>query len=266
MRVAVIQMSCKTYDKKANFEIATPLIKKACENGAKLIALPELFNTGYCCYENEWDLAENFGGETEQFLRQFTEKYGVTFIAGFAEKSSIRGLNYDSVMYVSPEYDTDSYNKIYLWGAEKNRFLKGNTQKLWKCGQAVISPLICYEIGFPELSKTGALNGADILCCCSAFNKYRLYAWELNTRARALETGCYVLASNLYGKEDDLNYCGCSRIVAPTGNVIAQATMPNEVIEADIDLEFVKKQRCDLPYLRDIDTDFTAKLYSEIQK
>lgn len=266
MKTAVIQMNCITYDKKKNFEIAAGLIEKAGEYGAELIVLPELFNTGYCSTERDWELSETTGGETEKFLRKYAEKYSCTIIGGFVEKSDIGGLVYNSLMFVSPGKETGIYRKMYLWGPEKNRFLKGSSLCIWEAQGAEISPQICYELGFSENAKISALNGAEIMIYSSAFGKARLYAWDINSRARAVETGCYILASNHGGSEDGLEFCGHSRIVDPQGNVLCEAENDNDVIMADIDIEKVYGQRNDLPYLRDINTEFIFQEYGKIKK
>lgn len=266
MKVAVIQMDCKTYDKKANFQIASGLIEKAGEAGARLILLPELFNTGYCSTEKDWELSEYVDGETEKFLKKYCKKYSCSIMAGFVEKSNVDGLTYNSLMYVTPDKDSLSYKKMYLWGAEKNRFIKGDELTVWECDGIKVSPNICFEVGFSENSKIEALNGANILCFSSAFGMQRLYAWELATRARALETGCYVLASNHSATEADIEFCGHSRIINPMGDVIAEAQNDNDVIIADIDLDMVAKQRDAIPYLRDINTEMVSEYYSLIKK
>ena len=99
MKVAVIQMTCTIGDKNANFEKAAPMIEEACQNGAKLIVLPELFNTGYCC-KDDWALAETGNDKTYEFLKYYTVKYDTSIMAGFIERSNVPGLVYNSVMYV----------------------------------------------------------------------------------------------------------------------------------------------------------------------
>ena len=269
MKAAAIQMNCIPYDKKANFSIAAGLIERACKEGAKLIALPELFNTGYCCYEREWEYAEDLYGETAEFLWGFARKYGCTLIGGFSKKAGTAGLCYNSLMLISPHANRDSYSKMYLWGDEKNRFIKGRDIMLWSFDGITVAPQICYEIGFPENAKIAALKGAQVIVNCAAFNALRLNVWDIATRSRAIETGCYVIAANHSSTEHDpkdIHYCAHSRIVDPKGHILAEATEDNDVITADIDLSKIYEQRDFLPYLRDIDTSLTAARYGEIVK
>ena len=128
MKVAVIQMTCTIGDKNANFEKAAPMIEEACQNGAKLIVLPELFNSGYCC-KDDWALAETGNDKTYEFLKYYTVKYDTSIMAGFIERSNVPGLVYNSVMYVHKNEKAKIYRKMYLWGAEKNRFIRGFVMK-----------------------------------------------------------------------------------------------------------------------------------------
>lgn len=266
MKVAVAQMKCKTYDKQKNFEIATKLIEEAVEKGAKIVVLPELFNTGYCSTEKDWELAEKSGEETEKFLQGLAEKYNCSIFGGFVEKSNVQGLVYNSLMMVSPKEETKIYRKMYLWGAEKNRFIAGNKLSVWRTNGMTVAPQICYEVGFSENAKISALNGAECLIYSSAFGVARYYTWDIATRARALETGCYVIASNHSDVEGDIEFCAHSRIVDPQGTVLCECEEENSVVVADIDLDFVYEQRNALPYLRDIQTKMISEEYAIVNR
>ena len=266
MKVAAAQMKCVTYDKKANFEIARNLIEKAVKKNVKLIVLPELFNTGYCCTKRDWELAEEQEGETETFLRELSDRYSCAIIGGFVERSNVKGLVYNSLMYVALGQVVQTYRKMYLWGAEKNRFIAGDSLTDWDMNGISIAPQICYESGFSENAKIAALNGAELLIYSSAFGSARYYAWDINSKARAVETGCYVIASNHAGTEGDIEFCAGSRIIDPSGNIIAQAEGENDLAIADIDPDIVYAQRDALPYLRDIRTKWIADHYAVIEK
>lgn len=135
---------------QADFSAAAPLIERACKEGADIIALPELFKTGYCCFEREWSYAEDLYGETAEFLWDFAQRYGCTLIGGFSERAEVAGLCYNSLMLISPHAEKDSCRKMYLWGDEKNRFIRGRDIKLWSLNGVADTPRICYEAGFPE--------------------------------------------------------------------------------------------------------------------
>ena len=121
-------------------------------------------------------------------------------------------------------------------------------------GDLRIGTQICYEIGFPELSRLQVLRGANVMIYPSAFGRARYYAWDINSRARALENGMFVIAVNRAGVDDNtVFFGGHSRIVAPDGSVLAEAGMEDEVISAELDLDLVAQNRRTIPYLRDLD-------------
>lgn len=104
------------------------------------------------------------------------------------------------------------------------------------------------------------MQGANILVYPSAFGSARIYAWDITTKARALENACYVIAANRTGIEKgETAFGGHSRIVDPTGKVIVEATENDEVIVAEIDLALVQEQRKRIPYLKDLNTSLVIK-------
>ncbi|SSS89070.1 amidohydrolase [Acinetobacter baumannii] len=115
-------------------------------------------------------------------------------------------------------------------------------------------------MGFPEGARILALKGADLIIYPSAFGEERYYAWDIATKARALENGCYVIAANRTGIEKgETIFGGHSRILDPKGNILAEATKENEVIVTEIDMNKVSEQRKTIPYLRDLNNEIVIR-------
>jgi predicted amidohydrolase len=253
MKASCIQMNTVLGNKLENLKKAERLIERAAREGVKLIVLPELFNTGYRVEEHDAALAETIPGETTEWMTTLSQKYDLYLIGCILESHISRGLVYDTAVMTGPKGVLGSYRKQNLWDTEKNRFAKGNELTLIDIGDVKIGLLICYEVGFPEPARFLAANGADILIYSSAFGEARSYAWDLATRARALENGCYVLASNRSGTEkNETVFAGMSRIVDPKGTVLVEAEKEDDIILFDLNLETVVKQRQAIPYLRDV--------------
>ncbi|WP_019121165.1 carbon-nitrogen hydrolase family protein [Brevibacillus massiliensis] len=253
LNVAAIQMNCLPGDKAGNLRKAQELVERSIKQGAKLIVLPELFNTGYRVEENDDALAEPIPGDTTNWMFELCKQNNVYIIGCILEKSEIKGVVYDTAVVVAPQGIIGTYRKIYLWDAEKLRFGKGEEYPVFDLGIARVGIQICYEIGFPEGSRILSLKGADLIVYPSAFGKARLYAWDVATRSRALENGSFVIAVNRTGTEkDETTFGGCSRIVGPQGDILAEATEEDQVIVAALDLSLVTSQRRNIPYLRDI--------------
>jgi len=256
VKIASIQMNCVLQDKQKNMEKAIDLIYEACQKGAKLIVLPELFNTGYRVEDVDIEMAENIPGETTDRLEMIAKKEKVNIIGCILEKGEITGTVYDTAFIVGPDgLYKEKYRKIYLWDQENVRFKKGNNYPVVDIGWAKVGLQICYEVGFPEGARILSLKGANIIAYPSAFGLARLYAWDIATRSRALENGVYVIASNRTGTEKNVTiFAGHSRIIDPRGRILSEATKMDEVIISEISINEVTKQRRQIPYLRDLNT------------
>lgn len=253
VKIAAIQMDCVLQDLGANLAHAAELVDRAASAGAKLIVLPELFNTGYRVEERDLELAETIpGGRTTDWMWDQARRRGAYLVGAFMERDD--EALYDTAAAVGPEGFLGKYRKMYLWGAETERWGRGEDVAVIRLPFANIGLQICYEIGFPEGARKLAQAGAQIIVYTSAFGRARGYAWDLASRARALENGVFVLACNRCGQERDTSYGGLSRIVAPNTVVLAGAGADGEaVVMADIDLAEIEAQRQAIPYLKDLE-------------
>lgn len=258
--VSAIQMDCVMGDKEKNLARAEQLITEAAAKHAKLIVLPELFSTAYRVEEKDYELAEAIPGPTSTWMSKLSQKYDVTLIGCILERGEGRGIVFDTSLITTKDGLIGTYRKIHLWDQESRRFKRGDQLPIFELEWGKIGLQICYEIGFPEGARILALKGADIIVYPSAFGKPRFYAWNLATRSRALENGCFVIAPNRTGTEkQETVFGGKSRIVDPSGQILAEASSDNEVITAEIDLNLVKEQRSKIPYLKDFNKQLIIK-------
>ncbi|RVY87332.1 carbon-nitrogen hydrolase family protein [Helicobacter pylori] len=283
LKTAVIQMQSKPYALNENLQLALNLAKEARNKGANLIVLPELFDSGYCVNDKDADFGldfkaidhseETLKNETLRALSDFAKSSDTHIVACSIEKNNKK--LYDSAYIIPPKGGiVGKHRKIYLWGDEKSRFKRGKKYEVFTLDfgdfSAKVGLQICYEIGFGVGANLLALQGAEILIYPSAFGKARAYNWDLLSKARALENGCFVCACNHSGEETNaqlkqtLEFAGDSRIIAPNGKIIAQATKLNEVIIAEMDLNEVALQRQKIPYLQDFDTKLTKKGFGKL--
>ncbi|MCL7749973.1 carbon-nitrogen hydrolase family protein [Halalkalibacter alkaliphilus] len=260
LRVAAIQMNCEPGNKQINLERAYQLIFEAAKAGAKLVVVPELFSTGYRVEENDVELAETIPGATSNWMVNVSKEFNITLVGCILEKDHTKGIIFDTGVVTNSSGIVGTYRKTHLWDQENTRFTKGDDLPVFQLEWGNLGIQICYEVGFPETARILALKGADIIVYPSAFGKARLYAWDLATRSRALENGCFVIAANRSGIEkSETSFGGNSRITGTQGEVLAHAVEENEVIISDIDLDEVAKQRRRIPYLRDLN----RKLFAE---
>jgi len=117
---------------------------------------------------------------------------------------------------------------------------------------------ICYDVRFAHLYRTLAKAGAQMIAVPAAFTKVSGQAhWHVLLRARAIETGCFILAPGQAGvHENGRETYGHSLIVSPWGEVLAEGGDSTDIIYADIDLTQVDVARGKIPALRH-DRDFS---------
>ncbi|WP_085990941.1 carbon-nitrogen hydrolase family protein [Oceanobacillus senegalensis] len=260
MKIAAIQLNSKS-NKQENLDKARSFITKAAVDGAELVSLPEYFNfMGQDTKKRE--NAENIpNGETTELLSQLAKKYSIFIHAGSIVEKYNDEKSYNSSFVINPEGNIIAkYHKIHLFDIgiegmptykESDRIQGGNEPVMVDLpfGKAGLS--ICYDLRFPELFRSYALNGAKILFIPAAFTRYTgMLHWEALLRARAIENQCYVVAAAQFGSHLPGKECyGNSLIIDPWGTVIARASEGEGVIMAEIDDELVKGARESIPCL-----------------
>jgi predicted amidohydrolase len=257
--VAAVQMECELGRPEVNWATAERLVAEAAGRGAKVVVLPEFFATGYRLDEDYASFAESVPGPTTRRLAEWCSRYRLDLAVGcLVENARAQGVLFNTAVAVGSEGVVGVYRKVSLWGQERLFFRGGSELPVCRTPVGRLGMLICYDTGFPEVSRGLALAGADFLCVPAAFAKARLHAWDLGTRARALENGFYIVAANRVGTEKDSVYAGHSRIVAPDGSLLADIAEGEGLAMAEIDLAKVAAERRVIPYLRDLRPEFWA--------
>jgi predicted amidohydrolase len=180
---------------------------------------------------------------------------------------------------IDPNGDiTARYDKIHMFDVDlpKGKSLR-ESNNYRPGGDAIVTPLpwgqlglsICYDLRFPHLYRDLAKAGADILVIPSAFMQVTGEAhWHVLMRARAIETGCFVIAAAQCGEHvaGRLSY-GHSLIVAPWGEVLSDGGTEEGISLANIDLSAVAKAQGHIPALthdRDYHLAATARVAADI--
>jgi omega-amidase len=248
-------------DKDKNLENAMEKIRKAASKGAKIISLPEMFTCPYS-EDNFRDYSEK---EEESMtlaaLKKLCLEEKIYLVAG-----SIPELENDNIYNTSYIINTkgeiiNKYRKLHLFDVNiKNgiRFYeslaisKGSNVITFETEFCKIGICICYDIRFPELIRNIAERGAKLIFVPAAFNKITGPPhWELLFRSRAIDNQLYIAGiSPASDCEGTFKPYANSIIVNPWGRVMARAGEEDEIIYADIDLEYLDKVREELPVLQ----------------
>lgn len=249
--IAVGQMHSDSCKVDKNFLKIETLVKEAADSGAKLIALPELCVTGYRADERFSVLAQSLDGEFVRQLRRLShDNQGIWIYTSIPESTENGEKPYNTAVLVNDRGVAAKYRKIHLWGRETEFFRAGDVLMMADTPAGKAGMHVCFDVSFPEPARCSALAGADLLMYVFAFsNPKRKYAFDALTQTRALENGCYVMASNLVGIEKDTEFFGSSCILDPAGIELANMGTQEGVACACLDRELLRKAREQYPYI-----------------
>ena len=272
IKLALAQISSKRENKNANFLKIEKLTLKAKEQAADLVIFPELSLTGYVVRDQVYELAEIIPGPTVEKVEALAKKTGMHIIFGMPELSEkTQATAFNTAVFVGPKGFIGKYRKMYLPThsvfEEKRYFRPGYQTAAFQTDLGNIGLCICYDVFFPEVLRLTRLQGAQLIVCISASPAVRRGYFEILTSARALENTAFLAYVNLAGVEDGLQFWGGSRLVGPTGDVLAKAKYDEEdFVICDVDYNDLRTAETFIPTLRDLRPELFDKLkeYSEL--
>ena len=259
-RAACIQNTA-TRDIQANVDWVCARIDEAADAGAEFIALPE--TVGLIEPVNAQIPASTYSEADDIGLAAFRDcarRHGVTILLGsqlIREGGVIfnRSFLLDSSGEIVARYDKLHMFDIELSNGESYResdaIAPGDKAVLVDASLGKFGLTICYDLRFAALYRALAKAGADIITIPAAFTQTTGKAhWHTLVRARAIETGCFIIAPNQCGLHVDRRESwGHSLIIDPWGEILADGGPEPGIIYADIDLSRVKKARDRIPAL-----------------
>ena len=261
MIVAVIQFKAST-NKEVNLKKIVTYISKASSNNAMLCAFPEFmmfYTNSFQTAKQLASLAETINGNFVSTIATAAKKNKIQVIGSFYEKSEKKDRVYDTAFVIDKLGKVIStYRKIHLYDAlgfkESNKIISGSKiTKPVKTSIGKIGMMICYDLRFPEMSRSLAAAGSEILVAPSAWVKGNMKEehWITINKTRAIENGCYVIAPDQVGNI----YCGRSLVVDPYGKILLDMKKKQGISFVNIDLNKVKQTRKILPLLKNRRTD-----------
>ena len=240
-----------------------PLVRQAVGGGAQLIATPEATNI---LQRDKAKLFEAVRPLDEDAcvtgLRALARELGVWILIGSALVRREDGqLANRSTLVGADGAVKATYDKIHMFDVDLPTGERHRESALYTPGERAavaetpwgkLGLSVCYDVRFPHLYRTLAKAGADIITVPAAFTRPTGEAhWEILLRARAIETGAFVLAPAQGGlHEDGRGTWGRSLVIGPWGEILAKAEDDEPgVIAADLDLDAVAKARAAIPAL-----------------
>lgn len=224
IQVACCQLSLEFGSVDENRNAAASAIERAARDGADVIVLPELTPSGYRFSSREElaDLAEPVDGPTVTMWCRLASELGVLIAGGFPEKAD-DGRIFNSAAIVDETGVLAVHRKTHLWDEEPSWFEFGeNAPPVVDTRHGKIGLAVCYEIEFPELIRSVALNGAQLLCAPVNWPLFPRPAGErpievVSAQAAASGNRMFVAACDRAGIERGTDWLGGSVIIDPDG-------------------------------------------------
>jgi len=247
-------------DMAANIGHVSALVRKAKADGAEFIATPE--NSGFMGANAAASVAAGQPEERHpalQAYRDVAKELSCWLLVGsLGIKPEGANRNFNRSYLVAPDGGIAArYDKIHLFDVdlpsgetyrESNSIAPGSEGVVTDMPFARLGMSICYDLRFPGLYRGLAQAGAEIISIPAAFTRTTGQAhWHVLLRARAIETGAFVIAPAMWGDHPgNRQTYGHSLVVDPWGKVLADAGEGVGVVTAEIDLDEVAKARAQI--------------------
>jgi deaminated glutathione amidase len=256
LRVALTQWHVNG-DMATNVDVSLDVIAAAAADRADLVLLPEnglFLGTNATMRENA--LSEDSAEITR--LREAAREHNVTVVLGGMKNRTADGV-FNSALVIDPRGEiVGRYDKVHLFDArvggqsfEASSVERGgDAPVLVDIENVQVGLTICYDVRFPELYRALALAGAEVLLVPSAFTQVTGEAhWHTLLRARAIENGCFVVASATVGDGAFPTY-GHAVVIDPWGAIVADLGVSTHAVRVvELDLSAVAQARARLPVL-----------------
>jgi D-glycero-beta-D-manno-heptose 1-phosphate adenylyltransferase len=192
-----------------------------------LIALPEMWATGFV-----YDRLDELSSDIPDLLQEL-EALAISYqivLAGSLPWQQVEGdsrLLYNTLFFSGtgsrPPHGIAKQHLFSLW--KEDRWFQAGTQPIPASlgGGGLVGGLVCYDLRFPEVAQFQCRQGAEILLISAQWPKARIEQWKILLQARAIENQAFVLAANACGKWEGLKMGGHSLVIAPDGEILAEA-------------------------------------------
>jgi predicted amidohydrolase len=270
VKICAVQMTSGP-SREENVAAAVRMIEAAAAEGADLVALPEYFT--YLGPEERYgEVAEALDGPTLTHIGALAARLGVLVHAGsLIEPSPHAGKFFNTSVLIDRDGERHgTYRKMHLFDIDvpgevadqESAFIKaGEELAVVRLPEFAAGMSICFDLRFPELYRSLAAAGAQVLFVPAAFaDATGRVHWKVLLQARAIENHAYVVAAGQQGSASGHPMWGHTMIVDPWGTVLAEheADGPG-FVTADIDVAEVGRRREQVPVLSVRRPDLYAK-------
>ncbi|HEF4761514.1 TPA: nitrilase family protein [Pseudomonas putida] len=266
--VACCQLAPKIGDLAYNRTLTERAIRSAALQGAQVVVLPELVQSGYLFTDREEALAlsETEDGPSLRLWQALARELNLIIVGGFCERLAGDQLA-NSAALIDAQGVRAVYRKAHLWDAEKDIFTAGDAAPpVIETVHGRIGMLICYDLEFPEWVRLPALAGADLLCAPVNWPdgprpQTERPAEVLRVQANASVNRLFIAACDRYGHERGVSWVQGSVIVDADGYPLAGPAEQGgeQILLASLNLAEARNKR--ISERNDLHEDRRPQLY-----
>jgi N-carbamoylputrescine amidase len=241
------------------------ILEVARERGAQLVSLPEAALGGYLTNldgQSRIELPPALDVEGPEVGRLSALARDLVVTAGLCESDGT--ARYNTAVAVNGDGLLGVHRKVHQPLGEGASYAAGSSFEAFNTPAGRIGMMICYDKAFPESARALALDGAEIICCMSAWPAARTHSapnladdrwtkrFDLFDQARALENQVLWVSANQSGNFGSLRFVASAKVVGPGGDVLASTGVAAGIAYATVDLpELLRAARGGMFHLRD---------------
>lgn len=262
INISILQMSSVVGDVCQNIKKVKYLIETELSPETDVLVLPEVWTVGWSC--SEFQASVEKSDFALKFLSETAKIYSINIIGGsLITRQNEKFYNSCPVFDRNGKFKT-SYSKMHLYsyyGCDEDKYITpGDSPVLVELDGVKFGLTVCYDIRFPEIYRSYAKSGADVLVNCAAWGSKKPIPWEMMTKSRAIENQCYMIALTQSGliKGNEYNL-GHSRIIDYKGEEIASIMSGEGIVCAELDINSMLEFRHKSPTINDIRDNYEVK-------
>ena len=239
MKISCVQMDMRLGDEAYNYAHAGELIREAVRrDGTDVAVLPETWNTGYFP-EDLAAHADHDGERTKQVFSALAKELNVNIVCGSAATQRGDGFS--------------EFHKTHLftYAKEHEHFQPGTHTCRFQLDGVDCGLIICYDLRFPELTRTLTLQGVDLLFVPAQWPDKRTMHLETLARDRAIENQMFLALCNSVGTAGKTRCGGHSAVIDPWGEYLARAGEQEEIVSGEADFSVIAGFRDSINVFRD---------------
>ena len=248
MKAGIFQCACEGLSPSRRLQKLEKMLQ---QQELDLLVCPELFMSGYAVGERLLELAESVNGEFSQRIAELAQRYQTAIVYGYPERADDQLFNSAACIGRDGKLLANHRKLMLPPGFEADYFCAGDKATLFDLAGLRCALLVCYDVEFPELVRTMAAAGAQVIIVPTALAEQWGVVANSVIPSRAFENGVWLVYANHAGMEADIRYLGESCIVAPDGQDVVRAGAEECLISAILDAGRVTACQQRLPYLQE---------------